>query len=120
MRGPVQGPALVFRAGCLPVPHSAEALAAVYGSTIARLKRYFALATTLCTYSGKHLPRLVAFGIGSLGSAVAAARRAPLGVVRIALGGEELLLFDSEDELGAAVCTLQRLVNKSHWMTSFP
>jgi hypothetical protein len=44
---------------------------------------------------------------------------AALGVVGIALFGEEVLLAAGEGKVRTTVGALERLVHKAHWMASF-
>ncbi len=48
-----------------------------------------------------------------------AARGAALGLIGVASGLEKLLLLGTEGESSPAIETLDRLVLKVHWMTSF-
>ena len=87
MEGPTDGALhFVFRIGRLSASISAEAVAAVYGSAVTRLKRYFAFATALRTHRGVHLTRLIAIRISSLRPAIPATGGAPFGLVGVALG----------------------------------
>jgi len=47
-----------------------------------------------------------------------AARGTALGLISIALGLKELLVFNAENERGATIGALDGLVLKNHWMTS--
>jgi hypothetical protein len=54
-----------------------------------------------------------------LGFSGGAAQLAALGVVGIALLGEEVLLAAGEGKIRTTVGALERLVHKAHWMASF-
>ena len=99
-------------------PDFGEALAAIYRSAFTGLKRYFCFLATLGTNRGVHLARFPAAGAHSLGFPCLPTGRAPLGFVGVAFRPEKFLVFSAEVERGAAIGTLDRLILKTHRMTS--
>jgi hypothetical protein len=93
------------------------AIAAIYRSIPSWLKWYFSVFPALSAYNREHLAWL-AVTVATTSIALLlpglTARRATLGLIGIATRLEELLFFRAEDELGAAIGTLERLVLKSH------
>jgi hypothetical protein len=96
----------------------AEALAAVYRTAFAGLKGYFGFFAALGADRWVHLARLAA-GAVTLGFPGLPAVRAPLGLIGVALGLEELLFRGAERERSSAISTRKGLVLKSQRMTSF-
>ncbi len=93
------------------------AISAVYRFIAARLEGYLSLFATLCANCGEHLARATAHAAAiaiTLRPSVLPANRAPLGLISIALGCEELLLFHGEGERFSAIGTLERLLLKRH------
>jgi hypothetical protein len=94
-----------------------KAVPAVYRLIAARLEGDFGLFATLCADCGVHLPRAAAHtaAVGvTLGPSILAASLATLGLIGIALGREELLLFSGKGERFSAIGTLERLLLKTH------
>ena len=99
------------------------AIATVHRSTATRFEGYFGVFTALGTYRREHL------ALGPIAVAVAtisillcfpclAALGATLGLVGVAFGVKKLLFSGVEGEDSPAIGTLERLVLKTHWMTS--
>ena len=99
------------------------AIAAVHRSVAARFEGYFGVFATLGTYRREHL------ALGPVAIAVAtvsvllcfpclAALGATFGLVSVAFGVKKLLLSGVKGEGSSAIGTLERLVLKTHWMTS--
>lgn len=96
------------------------ATAAVDRPVPSRFEGHLSFATTLGTDCGEHLaPWSVAAASRALCFPCFTAGRAALGFVGIASGCVELLLSRSEDKRRSTIGTLERLVRKAHWMTSF-
>jgi len=93
------------------------AIATVNRPISAGLERHFSLFATLGTYCGEHLasgPVAVAAISIAVHLSGLTARGAALGLVGIAFGLEELLLFDGEGECSPTIGTLERLFLKAH------
>ena len=97
-------------------------IATVYWLVPARFKRYLGILAALGTFYREHLP------LGSVTRATVsitlcfsclAARGAAPGLIGIAFRLEKLLLLSAEGKGSPAIGTLDRLVLKTHWMTSF-
>ena len=103
------------------VSKSAEAVAAVYGTTVTWLERDFTVLPALSAYRAVHLSILeTVAAIGPPGPAGSTARETAFWLVRVAFGREELLFLGRENEVHAAVHTLKGLVCETHWATSCP
>jgi hypothetical protein len=101
--------------------HFTVAIAAVYRFVTAGFKGYLGILTALSAFHGEHLPLgLVAGATASVTVSLSclAARGAALGLIGIAPGFKELLLFSAEGKGSPAIGTLERFVLKAHWMTS--
>ena len=97
-----------------------EAIATVNWPVTTWFKGYFGILATLSTHCRKHLAGgPVATVPVTLRLPGLATRWTALGVVGIASGCKEFLLVSAEGEGSSAVGTLDRLVLKAHWMTSF-
>jgi hypothetical protein len=97
-----------------------EAIATVNRPVTTWFKGYFGILTTLSTYRRKHLAGgTVATVPVTLRLPGLATRHTAFGVVGVAAGCEELLFVSAEGEGSSAVGTLDGLVLKAHWMTSF-
>jgi len=100
----------------------AVAIATVNRPVTARFEGYFGILATLGAYHGKHLawgsiaavatvsvlpcfPCLAAFGTA-------------LWLISIALRLEKLLVLNAEGECSPTIGALERLVLKTHWITS--
>jgi hypothetical protein len=95
------------------------AIAAVYGSVAAGFKRNFSFFTAFGTYDRIHLTSCTAVTASVLtGFPCLATRRAALGFVFKTFGLVKFLFLSGECEGRTAICTLDGLVLKSHWMTS--
>jgi hypothetical protein len=94
------------------------ALATIYRSIFAGLKGDFGVFAALSAYNREHSP----LGPVAIAEALCLpglpARWAPLGVVGVAFGGEELLLLSAECEIGPTISTLDCLVGVTHLKTS--
>jgi hypothetical protein len=94
------------------------AISAVNRLVAAGLKRYFGLFAALRASRREHLPRAsvakTAAGITALGSSGGTASGATLGLIGIALGSEELLLFGRKREGFSAIGTLKGFLCESH------
>ena len=97
------------------------AIATVHRSTTAGFKGYLGIFATLGAYCREHL------ALGSVTRAIIpmalcfpclATRGATLGLIGVASGLEKLLLFNAEGKGSPAIRTLERLILKTHWMTS--
>ena len=97
----------------------AVAIAAVYGSVFARLKRHLGVFAALGAYYGEHLP-LGPVAVIPVTACLPcpATRRTALGLIGIAFRSEELLLFSAEGKSSPAISALKWFVLKIHWMTS--
>jgi len=95
------------------------AVATVNRSVAAWFKGYFGAFTTLGTYRGEHLTSgtVIAASVTFRFPCLAAFRTA-LGLINIALRLEKFLFLSAESESGSTVGALERLVLKTHWMTS--
>jgi hypothetical protein len=101
----------------------AVAVATIYWPALTGLERYLGFLTTLGTCYREHLtpgPVAVAIIPVTLCFPGFTAGGAALGLVGIALGLEELLLFSAEGKVGSTIGTVELLVLKTHWMTSSP
>ena len=97
------------------------AIATIHRSTTAGFKGYFGVFAALSTYCGKHLalgPVAIAATSGTLCFPCLAARGTALRLIGVAFRFEKLLLFSAEGEGSPTIGTLERLVLKTHWMTS--
>jgi hypothetical protein len=97
------------------------AIATVHRFITAGFKWYLGILAALSAFYREHLPlRPVARATVSITLCFPrlATGRAALGLIGIALGLEKLLLFSTEGEGAPAIGTLERLVLKTHWMTS--
>jgi ABC-type dipeptide/oligopeptide/nickel transport system permease subunit len=93
------------------------AIATIHGSTFAGFERHLGIFAALRAGGCEHLPlRPVAI---SLRFPCLPAGFAALGLVSVASGGEEFLLFGTEGERGSAIGALDFLVLITHRMTSF-
>jgi hypothetical protein len=97
------------------------AIATVHRSVTAGFKGYLGILTALGTFCREHLP------LGSVARATVsitlcfprlATGGATLGLIGITFGSEEFLLLSAEGKGSPAIGTLERLVLKTHWMTS--
>ena len=97
-----------------------EAIATVNRLVTTWFKGYFGILATLSAYHRKHLASgsIVAVPM-TLRLPGPATRHTALRVVGIASGCKEFLLVSAEGEGSSAVGTLDGLVLKAHWMTSF-
>ena len=96
-------------------------VAAIYRSAFAGLERDFSVLATLSTYCREHLPlRPVAITTISIAFALSglAACGTALRLVSKAFGLEEFLFLGAERKGSSAIGTLEKLVLKTHWMTS--
>jgi hypothetical protein len=97
----------------------AEAIAAINRLITAGLERHLGAFTTGGAGGGKHLTRgsiaavTVAFCLSGL-----AAFRAALGLIGVAFGTEELLVFSAEGKSCIAVGAGKGFILKTHWTTS--
>jgi hypothetical protein len=97
-----------------------EAIATVNRPVATWFKGYLSILATLSTYRRKHLAGgPVATVPMTLRLPGLATRHTAFGVVGVASGCEELLFVSAEGEGSSAVGTLDGLVLKAHWMTSF-
>jgi len=97
----------------------AVAITAVYRSVTARFKGYFGILATLGACHGEHLtPSSVAAVAVTLCLPCLAAFGTALGLISIASGLEKLLVLNAESESSPTIGALERLVLKTHWMTS--
>ena len=96
------------------------AIAAVYRSTRAGFKRYLGVFAALGTRCGEHLApwTITRAAIATLGLSGLATRWAALGLIGIAFGLEKLLILSAEGKGSPTIGTLDRLVLKTHWITS--
>jgi hypothetical protein len=97
------------------------AIATVHRPVPARFKRHFGILTALGTFYRKHLtPLSIARATVSVALCFPclAARGTALGLIGVALRLEELLVLSAEGKGSPAIGTLDRLVLKTHWMTS--
>ncbi len=97
------------------------ALATIHWSTLTGLERYFGFLTALGAYCREHLasgPVAVAIISVTLCFPCFAACGTALGLVSIAFSLEELLFLSAEGEGSPTIGTLERLVLKTHQMTS--
>jgi hypothetical protein len=113
----------VFKARLRLSAHSdfVVAVATIYWSAFAGLERYFGFPATLGAHRWEHLasePVAVALISVALRLPCLAACRTALGLISIALRGEELLFLSTEYEGGATIGTLKGLVLEAHGMTS--
>lgn len=100
------------------VSNFTETITAVDGLVTAGLERNFGLFTALGTDSREHLT-LGAVSIAiTLGFPCLTAFRTALGLVGIASGLEEFLVFSAMRKGSAAIHTRKVFILKSHWMTS--
>src|SRR4030042_5737448 len=97
------------------------AIATVHRLVTAGFKRYLGILAALGAFYREHLTTL---SIARAAVSVAlcfpclAARGAALGLIGVALRLEELLVLSAEGKGSPAIGTLDRLVLKTHWMTS--
>ena len=95
------------------------AIATVHWPVTARFKRYFGVLAALGACRGKHLASgSVAAVSVTLWLLCLAARGTALWLISIASGLEKLLLLNAESEGSPTIGTLERLVLKTHWMSS--
>ena len=97
------------------------AIATIYWSTFTGLERYFGVFATLGAHCGECLPLgpvAVATIAVTLCLSCLAAWETSLRLINIALRREELLLLSTEGEGSPTIGTLDRLVQKTHRMTS--
>jgi hypothetical protein len=97
------------------------AIATVHRFITTGFKGYLGILAALGTFYREHLPRRsVARALVSITLCFSclATGRAALGLIGIAFGLEKLLLFSAEGEGSPAIGTLERLLFKTHWMTS--
>ena len=101
-------------------PHFAETLAAIDRAAFTGLEGYFRVLAALGANGREHLagPAATAGAI-PLGFSGLPARLAPLGLVGVALGLEELLLGGGEGERVSAISTRELLILETQRMTSF-
>jgi hypothetical protein len=99
------------------------AIATVHRSVTARFKGYLGVFAAVSAYRGKHFASgsiaIIAGTPRALCFPRLAARKTALGLIGVASGLEELLLISAEGEGSLTIGTLDRLVLKLHWMTSF-
>jgi hypothetical protein len=98
------------------------AISTIDRPAIGRLKRHFGVFAALSAYGRKHLAweTVVVITIFvPLCLPRLAARGTALGLISIAPGLKELLLFSTEGEVVPTIGTLDSFVLKTHWMTSF-
>jgi len=97
------------------------AIATVHWFVTTGFKGYLSILTALGAFYWEHLP------LGSVARATVsitlsfprlATGGAALGLIGVALRLEELLVFNAEGKGSPAVGTLDRLLLKTHWMTS--
>jgi hypothetical protein len=92
-------------------PDFAEAFAAIYGPAFTGLEGYFGLFAALGADRRVHLARLAAAtGTVPLGFSGLSAVRAPLGLIGVTFGLEELLLRSAEGKRSPAIGTLECLI----------
>jgi hypothetical protein len=97
-----------------------EAIATVDRLVATWLKGYFGILATLSAYRRKHLAGGPVTTVPmTLRLPGLATRHTAFGVVGVASGCKKLLLVSAEGEGSSAVGTLDGLVLKAHWMTSF-
>ena len=97
------------------------AIAAIHRLVPTRFKRYLGILTTLGAFYREHLtPLSIARAIVSVTLCLPclAARRTALWLIGIALRLEEFLVFGAKGKGSPAIGTLDRLILKTHWMTS--
>ena len=102
--------------------HFTVAIATIDRSTIPRLKRYFSIFAALGACCREHLasePVAVATISVSLCLPCLAAWGTALGLISVALRLKKVLFLSAESEGSPTIGTLDRLVLKTHWMTSF-
>jgi hypothetical protein len=105
---------LILLLGLSVASYFAETIAAVNWLVPTRLEGYFGIFATLGAYRREHLSRgTVAAVTVALSFPGLATRHAALGLVGIALGLEELLLFSAEGEGDTTIGTLELLVLKA-------
>ncbi len=98
------------------------AIATIDRPAITRLKRYFGVFAAVGAYCRKHLasePVAVATIFVSLCLPCLTAWGTALGLISIAPRFKKLLFPGAEGEGSPTIGTLERLVLKTHWMTSF-
>jgi hypothetical protein len=97
------------------------AIATVDRPVPAWFKGYLSILTALGTFYREHLT-LLSITRATVSVLLCfpclAARGAALGLISVALRLEELLVLSAEGEGSPAIGTLDRLVLKTHWMTS--
>ena len=89
----------------------AEAVTAVNGAVVLRLKGHFGFLAAVRANDGKHLPLFAAFAVAFTFVAAVAATH---GFILEALFGVEFLLARAEDEFFSAVFAHEGFVFKSH------
>jgi len=97
------------------------ALTTIHRSTFTGLERYFGILTALGTYGGEHLasrPVAVAIVSGTLCLPRLTAWKTALWLIGIAFGRKKFLFLSAESEDSPTIGTLDRLILKSHWMSS--
>jgi hypothetical protein len=97
-------------------------IATIDWPAVGRRKRHFGVFAALGTCGREHLARKtvsVATISVPLCLSCLSARRTALGLISIALGLKELLVLSGEAEISPTIGTLESLVFKTHWMTSF-
>ena len=96
------------------------AIAAIHRPITARFEGYFGVLAALSAHYRKHLARGAVASVSiTLRLPGLTTRRTALWVVGIAPGRKEFLLVSTESEGSSAVGTLDGLILKTHWMTSF-
>jgi hypothetical protein len=104
----VQKSIRVRSVSCVWLPLSAgaglaEAIAAVDWAIAGRLERHFGVLAAFSADYRVHFPRGTAVAAAPFGFPCLTTRRTPLGIVREALAGMELLLFGGKVERGTTV-----------------
>ena len=97
------------------------AVTAIHWSVFAWLKRDFRILTTLGTNRGEHLTRrpiTVSTASVALWLPCFTARGTTFWLISIAFGLEKLLFLNAKRKGSPTIGTLERLLFKTHWMTS--
>jgi hypothetical protein len=115
------GPVLIHSITGLPFRfYLAETVAAVDGFIAAGLEGDFGFFTALGAYSREHLALGAVSVAETLGFPCLTAFRTSFGLVGIASGLEEFLVFGAMCKGSTAIHTCKGLILKTHWMTSSP
>ena len=116
----IPGPCISVRLELATHSDFTIAIAAIHRLVATWFEGYFGVLAALSAHYRKHLAGgAVASVSGTLRLPGLATRRTALWVVGIAPGRKEFLLVSAESEGSSAVGTLDGLILKTHWMTSF-